>query len=548
MASKKITLQARLKGGKKTKQGLKGIDSGLKSMGKSALTAGAAYFGARGIISGLSETIQLASKADSVSRAFANLGKQIGFNEKSFQKLRNATDGTVDSIELMTQANNAMLLGIADSDDEMAELFDTAQRLAKAVGQDAKFGIESLVTGMGRQSKLMLDNLGIMIDTNKAYFDFAESLGKTTEQLTDQERKTAFLNAALSSAKEKVAALGDEELTTADKIAEMSNKVTDLKIALGEELAPVISRTIDFWMEFIGLGEKGDKTFGKFADKIAANMQREIDRTTTTIGNMIISMNDWEAVMMRAMSSGRDFTEQQAFELEKINELKEKRTELKDALELHNFAQENANELSRESADLAIRYAEGVLPLIASGLDEVQAKTFDMGSGLNNYWNQSSSVMKEALGGMSTSFQTLANAGGQANTELFELGKAASIAQATMNTYEAITKALSQGGPFLGPIMAGIIGASGFAQVAAISQTTLKKAATGFDGVVTKPTMFMTGEGNKAERVSVTPLQGPNIDGPQGGITLNISAPLVDETVIDSIIPAIQKAQRLNLA
>ena len=33
-----------------------------------------------------------------------------------------------------------------------------------------------------------------------------------------------------------------------------------------------------------------------------------------------------------------------------------------------------------------------------------------------------------------------------------------------------------------------------------------------------------------------------------GGITLNISAPLVDETVIDSIIPAIQKAQRMNLA
>ena len=31
-------------------------------------------------------------------------------------------------------------------------------------------------------------------------------------------------------------------------------------------------------------------------------------------------------------------------------------------------------------------------------------------------------------------------------------------------------------------------------------------------------------------------------------ITLNISAPLVDETVIDSIIPAIEKAQRMNLA
>jgi hypothetical protein len=61
--------------------------------------------------------------------------------------------------------------------------------------------------------------------------------------------------------------------------------------------------------------------------------------------------------------------------------------------------------------------------------------------------------------------------------------------------------------------------------------------------------MFVTGESG-AERVQVTPLQGPNINGPQGGggITVNISAPLVDETVVESIIPAIEKAQRQNLA
>ena len=32
------------------------------------------------------------------------------------------------------------------------------------------------------------------------------------------------------------------------------------------------------------------------------------------------------------------------------------------------------------------------------------------------------------------------------------------------------------------------------------------------------------------------------------GLTLNISAPLVDETILDTIIPAIQKAHRMNLA
>ena len=47
------------------------------------------------------------------------------------------------------------------------------------------------------------------------------------------------------------------------------------------------------------------------------------------------------------------------------------------------------------------------------------------------------------------------------------------------------------------------------------------------------------------ERVDITPLPSPN-DSPRN-ITINISAPLVDETVVDHIIPAIQRAEKLGL-
>ena len=69
-------------------------------------------------------------------------------------------------------------------------------------------------------------------------------------------------------------------------------------------------------------------------------------------------------------------------------------------------------------------------------------------------------------------------------------------------------------------------------------------AATGFEGVVDRPTMFMTGEGNKKEHVSVTPLESPNINGPQGGgITVNISGGVVnDDYVRNTLLPALNKA------
>ena len=45
-----------------------------------------------------------------------------------------------------------------------------------------------------------------------------------------------------------------------------------------------------------------------------------------------------------------------------------------------------------------------------------------------------------------------------------------------------------------------------------------------------------------AGEVILNQAQQENLVGGMGGVTINISAPLVDETVVDTIIPAIQSA------
>ena len=94
-----------------------------------------------------------------------------------------------------------------------------------------------------------------------------------------------------------------------------------------------------------------------------------------------------------------------------------------------------------------------------------------------------------------------------------------------------------------------VTGAAGAAAAMELFESLVPKFAQGGDFVTSGPQMIAVGDNpGGRERVQVTPLSSPNIDGPQGGITINISAPLVDETVIDQILPAIEKAQRLNLA
>ena len=130
--------------------------------------------------------------------------------------------------------------------------------------------------------------------------------------------------------------------------------------------------------------------------------------------------------------------------------------------------------------------------------------------------------------------------------------KRAAQAQAIVDTYAAANAAYKAMagipviGPGLGALAATTAIAAGIANVRMIESQSF---AQGGDFVTSGPQMIAVGDNpGGRERVQVTPLSSPNIDGPQGGITINISAPLVDETVVDSIIPAIEKAQRLNLA
>ena len=140
---------------------------------------------------------------------------------------------------LFEQANNAMILGVTKNSDEMAEMFDIAQRLGRALGKDTAQSVESLVTGIGRQSRLMLDNIGIIVKSEEAYDDYAEELGITAEQLSDAQKKQAFLQATMESAREKVKDLGDEVFTTREKINQFTASSENLSVAIGEALSPV---------------------------------------------------------------------------------------------------------------------------------------------------------------------------------------------------------------------------------------------------------------------------------------------------------------------
>ena len=155
-----------------------------------------------------------AAKIQDMERGFVALSGGTISATNAIDKLTVATNGTVSNFDLLQQANNAMILGVTNNSDQMAKMFDMAQRLGNALGVDVNKSIQSLVTGIGRQSRLMLDNIGIIVKSNDAYKKYAREVGKTADTLTDYEKRQAFTNAALDAAENKLKTLNQETRTS----------------------------------------------------------------------------------------------------------------------------------------------------------------------------------------------------------------------------------------------------------------------------------------------------------------------------------------------
>lgn len=178
-------------------QTVQSVDKRMASMA-SGFNAAAAF---AGVTAGLvafaaaaKEASEAAGEVERLGVGFQNLAAQHGeSSQRILESLQAVTQGTLDNKTIMQQANNAMLLGVADTAEEFETLAKIAMTRGRAMGISMEYAFESIVKGVGRLSPLILDNLGIVIDADNTYKAYAETIGKTADQLSDMEKRQAIL-------------------------------------------------------------------------------------------------------------------------------------------------------------------------------------------------------------------------------------------------------------------------------------------------------------------------------------------------------------------
>jgi len=206
-----------------------------KAMGALAIAYGAVKAGQQAM-----KWAEEAAKVRDLGSAFQGFASSAGTSHVTMMReMKDATAGTVAEVSLMRNANMAMMLDVPV--DRFGDMMRIARNAALSTGQETEYMVQSLTVALARQSRLWLDNLGIIVDSDAAYAKYAASVGKAVSELSELERKQAFVNEALDLGLQNIEKSGGLLTGAADPFARLHASSTDLALALKDMLVPALS-------------------------------------------------------------------------------------------------------------------------------------------------------------------------------------------------------------------------------------------------------------------------------------------------------------------
>lgn len=197
-----------------------------------------------GMLKGAQQALNFVKMGAEVGRASASLdslAKAAGTSGKEIvSSMQDASLNTIDRMTAMQTANRALIMDVAKTPEQFERLAKVATVLGRAMGKDAASSIDDFVTAAGRQSKLIADNLGLIINAEDAYQKYADTLGITVDELDDAGKKQAFLTEMLRQGEAKMGALDSTTRDAAGDFEALNAAFKDMKTGSAEVVAELV--------------------------------------------------------------------------------------------------------------------------------------------------------------------------------------------------------------------------------------------------------------------------------------------------------------------
>ena len=170
----------------------------------------------RGVYDYLAPMADMATELEGIEMAFRRID-QPGL----LDNLRAATHGTVSDLELMKQAVKFKDFNLPV--EQLGTYLAFAQQKAKDTGESIDYLVNSIVTGLGRQSPQILDNLGL-----------------SAKQISEEAKRSGdFFGAVAKIVEENMSKAGEYVETASDRAAQATVRLQNAQTELGRAWQPV---------------------------------------------------------------------------------------------------------------------------------------------------------------------------------------------------------------------------------------------------------------------------------------------------------------------
>jgi|GEM_PF-4625083 len=516
------------------------------------------------------EAVEAGARISQQEESFKNLAKSVGASSNQIiADLRRMSGETLSTSEIISSASRAIVLGLDPS--QLGRLMEISRASARAFGTDVTEMFDSITLGIGRQSKMILDNLGIIVDAEAAYSKYASQLGKAAEDLSDAERRQAFLNEVLEAGGDIISKVNIGGKSQLEIIQSLKATWKDFSGEIGKALSnfglikesiTVLTTALDFYSkklkeanEATNASSKG-KSFNNQLEFMVAQaeainkkiseeqkrLSRQLfgtEKTEERINELLIQRSRLFATInemkQKEVDLGTISIVQNKEELDRLRQREEdlrKFYDLKRILENEDRLQFEANlqsnmALMKTWQDIQMQAFSTITQLYANAL-----ATFNQGL---------ASTISSIVRGAKSAKEAFAEFGEQMIKVIVDFLAQKAVAFAISKTLGAAMQgflnimaiqlaaawapaaalaSLATLGANAAPAQAGLTSTVGLAQALALPR------AFGGDDLVSKPTLFMAGE-RGPERIITQPIDGRadlGGGGGGGGITIQIFA------------------------
>ena len=200
-------------------KGVIGVANGTKSFSKMQQTIGSGSSGLVGAYATLAANVfaataafnalRQAAQVETLAQGFDFLANAAGRSSDIIAgKLREITNNAVSLEEALRSSAIAITSGFGTK--EIEELTLVARNASIALGRNLGDSLDRLFRGVAKLEPEILDELGIMVRLDSAVENYANQLGKAGSDLSDFERRQAFLNATIAQGALKYGDLTEE--------------------------------------------------------------------------------------------------------------------------------------------------------------------------------------------------------------------------------------------------------------------------------------------------------------------------------------------------